>query len=115
MDKIKTFMRDEPRKVIEYGWNLINVISTGHCIMALMAALYLDGEDAKGFGFAAIWSMFLIRFMVGIGVYVLGGSARGCGFCNKESEYSTPLLTGFLLGAPHHHASSRDQQNGFYN
>ena len=94
MDKVKTFLAT--RKSLEYGWNFITVISTVIGILAMMAASYLDGEDAKGFGFAAIWSMFLVIFMVAIGMYTIGGSASGCFF--KEREYSTPLLTGFFLG-----------------
>eukprot|EP00614_Pseudopedinella_elastica_P009973 CAMPEP_0172587112 /NCGR_PEP_ID=MMETSP1068-20121228/6235_1 /TAXON_ID=35684 /ORGANISM="Pseudopedinella elastica, Strain CCMP716" /LENGTH=186 /DNA_ID=CAMNT_0013382031 /DNA_START=224 /DNA_END=785 /DNA_ORIENTATION=+ len=64
--------------------------------MAIVTASALDDEH-KGFGFAAIWSMFLITFLAVLGQYVLGGAARGC-VGSAKSSYSTPLMTGFWLG-----------------
>jgi len=65
--------------------------------MAMVTASTIEGDNLKGFGFAAVWSMFLVTFLAVLGQYVLGGSARGC-VGEKQSEYATPLLTGFWLG-----------------
>ena len=84
-------------QVLEMSWNFISVISLVIGIMAMVTASSVDGDNLKGFGFAAVWSMFLVIFLAMLGQYVLGGSARGC-MGAKESEYATPLLTGFWLG-----------------
>jgi hypothetical protein len=81
---------------LEWSWNFIAFISFIIGIMAIVTASELD-NDLKGFGFGAIWTMFLILFLMFLGQYVLGGAARGCAG-SKVSEYATPLLTGFWLG-----------------
>jgi len=86
----------EPRKVLEWSWNFIAFISLIIAIMAVVTAAELD-DTLKGFGFGAIWTMFLIIFLVLLGQYVLGGSARGL-VGDVKSKYATPLLTGFWLG-----------------
>jgi len=60
--------------------------------MAIVTASSLE-DNQRGFGFAAIWTLFLVIFLKILGQYVLGGSARGCAG-QKVSQYSTPLLTG---------------------
>lgn len=61
--------------------------------MAIVTASSLE-DNQRGFGFAAIWTLFLVIFLKILGQYVLGGSARGCAG-QKVSQYSTPLLTGY--------------------
>ena len=84
-------------QVLEWSWNFVSLISIVIGIMALVSAGELGKYNLKGFGFAAVWTLFLVVFLALLGQYVLGGAARG--FVGEvESKYATPLLTGFWLG-----------------
>ena len=98
--KLRSFLSpylEDERRTLEWSFNFVSIISLVIGILAIAAASYLDSNDAKGFGFAAIWSMFLVLFFSILGQYVLGGAARGCAG-KKESDMSNPVMTGFLLG-----------------